>query len=382
MTEKLMRGFFSLVGLVALGLVLGGPAARLTAAPAEIKKLHVLMVFDTNDDGLESSLKIDEWRMRRVLRETIPEDRYALTVIKGDDVTPERILAYYSELKPNADDGLLFFYGGHGALDAEKRHFFELSCGKTLVRADLRKAMEEKKTGLVLLITDCCSTPRKTALVARRSFEEAREVKALHPTVRCLFFQARGTVDVTAATNNASWSDNEKGGLFTRSVARMLKTPVKFLDVDRDGFVSWKEFFPQLQKETELVFKGWSRELRARGQEVDTKTQKPHPFGLGLDPTAQIYAVLGIENAAAAELVYRWRWAGTEQWSEVKLPQGGKKVHFLLLSPTQQQQEALPRFEVEVKGRASGKLQAARWTGKGEPTYDDGERYRIRARKN
>src|SRR2546427_343578 len=105
MTEKLMRGFFTLVGLVALGLVLGGPVACLTAAPAELKKLHVLMVFDTNDEGLESSLKIDEWRMRRALTETIPADRCTVSVLKGDDVTPERILGYYSALKPNSDDG-------------------------------------------------------------------------------------------------------------------------------------------------------------------------------------------------------------------------------------------------------------------------------------
>jgi len=380
MTETLMRGIFSLVALVALSLVLGGPAPRLVAAPAELKKLHVLMVFDTNDEGLESSLRIDEWRMKRVLTETIPADRYAVTVLKGDDVTPERILGYYSELKPNSDDALLFFYGGHGATDIDKKHFFDLACGKQLVRADLRKAMEDKKTALVLLLTDCCSTPRKTALVKRKNLDEGMEVKGLQPTARCLFFQARGTVDVTAATDNASWSDNEKGGLFTRSVCRMLKTPVKALDLDRDGFVTWQEFFPQLQKETQIVFKSWSRDLRSRGEKIDTNTQKPHSFNLGnqVVPVVQTCAVLGIENAAAGVLVYRWRWMGGEEWTEVKLEKGAKKVHFLVLNPTQQ---AMPLFEVEIKGRASGKLRAARWTGKGEPSFDDGEQYRIRARK-
>ena len=72
--------------------------------------------------------------------------------------------------------------------------------------------------------------------------------RALHPTVRCLFFQARGTVDITAATDNASWSDNKKGGLFTRSLARLVElTPLRELDKDRDGVVTWSEFFPQLR---------------------------------------------------------------------------------------------------------------------------------------
>jgi len=78
-------------------------------------------------------------------------------------------------------------------------------------------------------------------------------------------------------------------------------------------------------------------------------------------------------------LVYRWRWTGGAEWTDAKLEKGAKKVHFLVLSPTQQ---AMPLFEVEIKGRASGKLRAARWTGKGEPSFGDGEQYRIRARTN
>jgi Caspase domain len=379
--EDSMPSLFLKIGLLAMTVPVAAPPQN-AAVPAELRKLHVLMVFDTTDVDLAPSLKIDEWRMRRCLKLSIPADRYQVTLLKGKDVTPERIFDYYRNLKPDARDGLLFFYGGHGATDTNtKLHFLDLACGKPLVRADLRKAMEAKKTDLVLLLTDCCSTPQKISkLTAQRRVQESRDSRAIHPTVRCLLFQARGTIDVTAATNNASWSDNEKGGLFTRSLCRMLTENVKSLDTDRDGFVSWQEFFPQLQKETQITFHGWSRVLLARGEKINTTTQKPASFALGdqVVPGSQSYAVVGIENRTEGPLIYRWRWSGQQEWNNERLEPGTKKVHALPLSNGQQ---AVPDFEAEIKGKKASALRAGKWTGKGSPSFEDGESYCIQSRK-
>jgi hypothetical protein len=210
--------------------------------------------------------------------------------------------------------------------------------------------------------------------VTRKAIKEIPQAKLLHPTVRNLLFLTSGTVDVTAASDNASWSDTDKGGLFTRSLSAMLIKPVKLLDIDRDGIVTWREFFPQLQKETEIVFRSWKRELTARGEKIDGDTQKPHSFSLG----GRTYAVVGIENSAAEPLVYRWRWQGQEQWNEVKLEHGKQKVHFLVVL---EDAETLPRLEVEIKGRGKGKLKASKWTGDGGPSFDDGKTYSIESRK-
>src|SRR5436190_7515001 len=149
-----MRPLCLLLALLAAGLATGtAPGAE----PPALKKLRILMVFDTSDKDLAPSLKIDDWRMRRLVKKTIPESMRTLDVLTGKDVTADKIFDYYKKLKTGADEGLLFFYGGHGAIDPKKGHYFQLTNGKALVRGELRAAMEAKKAGVVLIISDCCS---------------------------------------------------------------------------------------------------------------------------------------------------------------------------------------------------------------------------------
>src|SRR5947207_9257138 len=62
------------------------------AAPPELKKLHILLVFDTNElTGLEKDLVA----VQGLLRLGIPQDRMSVTVLKGDPVTPENVLKHY-----------------------------------------------------------------------------------------------------------------------------------------------------------------------------------------------------------------------------------------------------------------------------------------------
>src|SRR5437762_3577308 len=75
---------------------------------------------------------------------------------------------------------------------------------KPLFRHEVRGAMEARGAGLVLLLTDCCSTPRKLPPLLTESKGMVERARTLRPTVRSLLFQARGTVDITAATDNAS----------------------------------------------------------------------------------------------------------------------------------------------------------------------------------
>ncbi|MFO0846580.1 MAG: hypothetical protein U0797_30130, partial [Gemmataceae bacterium] len=59
-------GILSLVTSAALAVT---PALNAAEAP-ELRKLHVLMVIDTHDKELAPSVKIDERRVRWMLRQT------------------------------------------------------------------------------------------------------------------------------------------------------------------------------------------------------------------------------------------------------------------------------------------------------------------------
>jgi hypothetical protein len=373
--------------LIALALTLPAGGARAlaqaprVAPPAELKKLHVLMAFDTKDERLEPSLAVDEQRMTRLWANAIPKERYSLTVLRGDKVTPQAILGHFRKLKLGPSEGALFFYGGHGAIDPAKGHYLQLASGKPLLRSELRKAMEATRAGLVVLVTDCCSTPIRLKTTRDRGITKLDEPKRLHPTVRCLLFQARGTVDVTAATNNAAWSDNERGGLFTRAVASLLIAPVKSLDTNKDGFVTWREFFPKLQRETEALFDRWLREMRSYKVTITGTNQKPYAYALGkrLLPTARSYAVLSVENGTGEVVKYRYRWAGETAWQSATLQKGEKRAHSLALKDD----ASPPELEAQFDGiKSAQRLKARKWTGTGEPTSDDAKpnQYRLRPR--
>ncbi|MFO0878659.1 MAG: caspase family protein [Gemmataceae bacterium] len=335
-------------------------AAPVVSTPTEIRHLHVLLVVDTGAKDLAFSLKIDRERMEQFLERTIPVDRYTLHVLEGQKANARSILSHYRNLRVNKEDGLLFYYAGHGAREEKTgRPFFDLKQGGPLFRQDVVRAMEAKGTDLVLLVTDCCSTPQKL-----RDFTMPREAypraKTLHPTVRNLIFQARGTIDVTAATDNTSWSDNQMGGVFTRSLCRMLRQPITLLDGDKDGFLTWREFYPQLRDETQSLFGEWRKEMIGRGERIEDRKQVPHAFHLGRSS-----ALVAIENATDRPRSYRYRWAGQSQWNDVTLEAGERKLHLRALKDTDR---VLPALETQFEGlRKPVMLKALEWTGNGEP---------------
>lgn len=372
---------------LAGGLLAAQPedAARGKGA-AELKKLHILLVFDTNDNKLAPGLERDEKRLAWLWANVIPRDRYTLKVIKGNAVTADAVLAQVRRLKLGKDEGVLFFYGGHGAIDPKKGHHFQLTKGRSLLRGEVLKALEGTGAGLTALVSDCCSTVHKAKGVTPRALPKVIVPAAIHPPVRDLFFRARGLVDVTGASKDeASWGDI-RGGLFTRAFVKMLMLPLGDLDSNKDGALSWAEFFPQLRTDTKILFDALARDARGAGDPLPARTQTPFAFKLGAVGAAATarasYAVVAFENASGKPLKYKWRWAGQTAWTSVVLKDGERKVHSLALKG-----QAAPKFEAQFEGFEDGatqRLEAKKWAGVGPPTFADakGAQYRFGATKD
>ena len=226
---------------------------------------------------------MDGERIDRLLSESLPRDRAEIRILTGKDVNADAILSYYHNLKVGRDDALFFYYAGHGATDPQKGHFlaFQDLHAKPLLRADLRRAMQEHQPGLIVLMTDCCSSRFKFPGKTRRVYADNGTASTIQPVMRCLFYQSRGVVDITAATGNFSFGDDHDGGIFTRTFDKVVRAELPRSDADRDGFVSWPEFFSRLQTETEGVFVNWAQHQRALGEDVGQTSQKPHAFELG-----------------------------------------------------------------------------------------------------
>src|SRR5262249_32143960 len=144
-------------------------------------------------------------------RGNIPRQQLDIRTLKGGAATRDAILRYYQELKTSRDEALLFYSSGRGSPDARPGGpVLEPERGPALGRAELRKAMEAKKAGLVVILSDGRNKPWRSR-VARRMILTVKPPTQVHPTLRCLFFQARDTVDITATSGGPAWGDEIHG---------------------------------------------------------------------------------------------------------------------------------------------------------------------------
>jgi hypothetical protein len=374
-----MRPFLFL-GWLALG-GLAVTSSRAAAAPPELKKLHVVLAFDTDSD-LSASVRLDLERIRKTLEEALPPERYEIKEFTGKQLTRAALLAHFRDprLSVGPDVGLVFFYSGYGARHPVRGQEFQLKHGPDLLRADLRKAMEERKPGLVVLLTDCYSSSLKiprsaTAPQAAPAVSRQVVLRLMNKTFHTLFYQSRGTVDVTGS-DSASWGDDEAGGLFTRTLCDLL------LHRSFKSALTWKEFFPVLQKETDATFQKWLERMKKNGARIAASSQKPEALSLvGAAPDAVVvtpaggkemtYAVISLENSTDKVLVFQYRWTNKPEWTPGRLASGGKVPVFVEVDGP-----LGDAFEMELKvdGRKGVfHLSPRVWKGKGLPSFADGE---------
>jgi Caspase domain len=307
----------ALGGLLVIVLAALPRGAAKATPPPELRKLHALLVVDTLS-GLGEGVKIDGERIDHLLSERLPRDRAEIVVRTGKDVNAEAILSYYRGLKVDREDVLFFYYAGHGATDPKKGQFLALQDLATppLIRSELRKAMQQHHPGLIVIMTDCCSTSF-TLGKTRRIVPDKGTAAEVDPLLRCLLFQSRGVIDITAASGDASFGDDHEGGIFTRTFGKMVDEGISRADTDGDGFVSWPEFFAKLQTRTQGVFVTWAQHQRARGEDVDQASQKPHAFSLGGSVDAA--GPVRLRNDRSEPMEYEYRWADADAWQKARI---------------------------------------------------------------
>jgi hypothetical protein len=147
-----------LIAVAALALATT-PAAWAVDRVPEAKRVHVLIVVDTDDmagatwglDGKNVKAVVDAGLKKQKL-----DGRYTLDMLTAKSVTPAQVLKYYGSLKVDPDDALVFYYSGHGAQHVSRGHFLAFTHG-ILFRRDLLAAMQKHNPRLAVVLTDCCA---------------------------------------------------------------------------------------------------------------------------------------------------------------------------------------------------------------------------------
>lgn len=245
------RRFFPAAFLVLLGAAAACPSGA-HAAP-ELKKLYVLIAVDTVN--IPQDCAVDRDNLRKLLAAGIPSDRYQVTVLEGKGMNRRNILDYYRRLRVGKDDGLVFLFSGHGAVNqGDGEHYLQVQAeqgGKVeaLARRDVRETMRGMGAGLVVLFTDACSDVLDLGRPAAPPPGAHAPLVRVAPGYRRLLFEARGVVDVNGSTYGSSgWSTPETGGWFTRSLLDC------FGAVAEDERATWPDFLARLSVRTHETF--------------------------------------------------------------------------------------------------------------------------------
>ena len=156
MTRRVWTPFLAL----ALALTASARPAAAQQPQPDLKKIRVLLVLDTNTN-LKNSVLMNRDLVLEVFKKGMPASLYEITELKGDDVTPAKVIDYYNNIQTSRDECLFFYYNGHGA--TFKDHVLTMQAGikgkepMFLKRQTLLNVMRLKNPGLIVVLTNSCA---------------------------------------------------------------------------------------------------------------------------------------------------------------------------------------------------------------------------------
>lgn len=208
--------------------------------------LHVLIVADTVDRGVGKSVEKDVKMLKNLFEEGIPESKRKITILADDFLTPEALFESIEKLNVADSDSLLFYFCGHGVIDKDENHLFNLPTGQVL-RSKVLDAIQRKKPRLCVLLSDCCA-----AIEPPFRWMPAPHFKTYNSELlRYLFFCPEGLVDINSAKpGEVALCSDMTGGYFTDRFTQVFLLPTSAFISSQDSVPTWNTV---LDKITELL---------------------------------------------------------------------------------------------------------------------------------
>ena len=275
------------------------------AVSADAQKVHALLVLLGNDRRIQETIEKSEEQMVNMLKRlsyhcnvqlTLMHSKSAYegtvehkTFVKGrsekpttneqDIIQSHQVAEWLENLKPNPEDTVLVYYGGHGVI-YEDTHYLLFDSGvsaDTLDRGKLSQKLKQKPARLRMLITETSSNISQD--LSDDAFTKfAPGVAKVRPYVRDLFLEHEGFLDITAASpGQLTIGNSDRGWHFTSALLSQGFTAVA--DTDRDGFLSWQEAFEETVAQTKKLYQ---EAAKMGGQIWEDKQNTQEPFAYSL----------------------------------------------------------------------------------------------------
>jgi len=222
--------------IFALGVLLS-PAALWA------RTIHVLIVADTSSEGIGTETDLRNLQM--VFESWVPRNQLDLHTLHGSDVTKERILGTIQHIRARAQDGMAFFWSGHGAYD-EKGHFLAMPNKDRLYRSDVVKAVARCGAGADAVLTDCCNM--FAPLPPGAPVGAPAGPPGIPPLFASLFLDSRGLADINGCSEGEmGFGDSEHGGSFFGPLCR-------YLVMNAHRRMTWRQFVDAMRGEVRSEF--------------------------------------------------------------------------------------------------------------------------------
>jgi hypothetical protein len=231
-----------------------------TLSPA---KIHFILVANTEDPRIGSSVKKDVNNIYSEIKDVSTFLKLPLNFVEisGSKFGKDNVDVAINNLKPGADDIVIFYYSGHGysndqqssqlypQFDLRQSRFDDILVA-TLNVSDVYNRIKAKNARLNIIISDCCNSSLGTLKPEGKSF--ALTTKSLLAWDRSfcndLFMKARGSVLATAAKKGQyAYGNTDVGGYFTSNIVTAME---KYLSKFQTTTPTWDKIIAEAQTTT------------------------------------------------------------------------------------------------------------------------------------
>lgn len=297
---RIARHILGVVSVVLLTL------SATTALQGQTIHLITAADFRSFRGSALTSVKNDITHITEFFKRNTPSRGLKVYNVDGDMATPEAICEAIEKVRPAENDVVTFYYSGHAANAAEQGgQYFQLKDKKgnaaALARSKVRNLLCDKRTRLVVILTDCCNVYQPQELdkdVSHRPY--VKSPADFTPIIKQLFIKQSGVVNITSSKFGQLSYTGQGGSIATDAWISTFEDKNSLLKNGTQQEITWRSVMNDFTLSSDKLFK---KRYPKGAPPSNQKTQVPHAYELpGLPRLGVGCVTMGNGNVLVTEI--------------------------------------------------------------------------------